>query len=66
MSLIEVAGGRVLSDNKDCLIVELTSSEIAILRFAQILEAHGELLEVVRSGALGISRQDHVLHVVEP
>jgi len=65
-SLIDVAGGRVLSDNKDCLIVELTSSEVAILRFAQSVEAHGELLEIVRSGALGISRQDQVLHVVEP
>ena len=46
--------------------VELASTETAIVRFTQGLEALGELLEIVRSGVLGISRQDHVLHVVEP
>jgi acetolactate synthase I/III small subunit len=65
-ALVEQSGGRVLSEGNECHIVELTSSEGAINQFTQSLEAHGELLEVVRSGALGISRQDHVLHVVEP
>ncbi|MEO8308371.1 MAG: acetolactate synthase small subunit [Pseudomonadota bacterium] len=65
-ALVEQSGARILSEAHDCHIVELTSSEGAINQFTQRLEAHGELLEVVRSGALGISRQDHVLHVVEP
>jgi acetolactate synthase I/III small subunit len=65
-ALVDQAGARVLSDDNDRHIVELVSSETAIVRFAQSLEAHGELLEIVRSGVLGISRQDHVLHVVEP
>jgi acetolactate synthase-1/3 small subunit len=65
-ALVEQSGGRILSEGHDCNIVELTSSEGAITQFAQRLEAHGELLEIVRSGALGISRQERILHVVEP
>lgn len=65
-ALVEQAGARVLSEGNDCHIVELTSSEAAINQFAQRLEAHGELLEIVRSGALGISRQERILHVIEP
>lgn len=65
-ALVEQAGARVLSEGSDCHIVELTSSEAAINQFAQRLEAHGELLEIVRSGALGISRQERILHVIEP
>lgn len=65
-ALVEQAGARILSENSDCHIVELTSSEAAIHQFAQRLEAHGELLEIVRSGALGLSRQERILHVVEP
>ena len=65
-ALVEQSGGRILSEGHDCHILELTSSEADINQFAQRLEAHGDLLEIVRSGALGISRQDHVLHVVEP
>jgi acetolactate synthase-1/3 small subunit len=65
-ALVQQSGGRVLSEANDCHIVELTSSEVAITQFARRLAAHGELLEIVRSGALGISRQDRILHVVEP
>jgi acetolactate synthase-1/3 small subunit len=65
-ALVDAAGGRILSDGSDCHIVELTSSEAEINAFAQRLEAHGELLEIVRSGALGLSRQERILHVVEP
>ena len=46
-ALVDGAGGRVLSDDNDCHIVELTSSESEINKFAQRLEAHGELLEIV-------------------
>jgi acetolactate synthase I/III small subunit len=65
-ALVDQVGGRILSENNDYLILELTSSEVAIHQFAQRLEAHGELLEIVRSGALGISCQERILHVVEP
>jgi acetolactate synthase I/III small subunit len=63
--LVEKAGGRVLSDERDCLIVELTSSEAAITELAAVLAKQTELLEIVRSGALGLSRQERTLHVVE-
>jgi acetolactate synthase I/III small subunit len=63
--MVEQAGGRVLSDASDCHIVELTSSEAAINELTLRLAAQTELLEVVRSGALGISRQERILHVVE-
>jgi acetolactate synthase I/III small subunit len=63
--LVEKAGGRVLSDERDCLIVELTSSEAAITELAAALATQAELLEIVRSGALGLSRQERTLHVVE-
>jgi acetolactate synthase I/III small subunit len=65
-ALVEQAGARILSENSDCHIFELTSSEAAIHQFAQRLEAHGQLLEIVRSGALGLARQERILHVVEP
>jgi acetolactate synthase-1/3 small subunit len=62
---VTAAGGRILADERDCLIVELTSSEAAISELARNLAAQSELLEVVRSGALAMSRQEPTLHVVE-
>jgi acetolactate synthase-1/3 small subunit len=59
------AGGKVLADERDYVVVELTSSEAAINELAQALARHGELLEVVRSGALAMSRQEPTLHVVQ-
>ena len=49
-------GGRVLDPAVDGFIVELTASEAEINGFIGELARHAELLEVVRSGALGISR----------
>jgi acetolactate synthase I/III small subunit len=63
--LVEKAGGRLLADSNDCHIVELTASEAEINDLTTKLEIQAELLEVVRSGALGISLQDRILHVVE-
>jgi acetolactate synthase small subunit len=45
--------------------VEIASSEAAISALAQGLSSHAELLEIVRSGALAMSRQARILHVVE-
>jgi acetolactate synthase-1/3 small subunit len=64
-ALVEAAGGRVLSDSNECHIVELTSSEAEINELTHKLAAQAELLEIVRSGALGLSRQARILHVVE-
>ncbi len=59
-------GGRVLDPATDWFIVELLGSEAEINGFMRELANHGELLEVVRSGALGISRSNRTLRLVEP
>ena len=64
-ALVERAGGRILSDGTDCHIVELASSEAEISSLALALADQSELLEIVRSGALAMSRQERILHVVE-
>ena len=64
-ALLAKAGGKVLSDERDCQIVEITSSEAAITELAKTLGATAELLEIVRSGALAMLRQERILHVVE-
>ena len=58
-------GGRVLDPSSECFIVELLGSEAEINGFMRELATHAELFEVVRSGALGISRSQRVLRVVE-
>jgi len=50
------AGGRVLDPASDGFIVELTANEAEIDKFIVDLGQGAQLLEVVRSGALGISR----------
>jgi acetolactate synthase I/III small subunit len=49
-------GGRVLDPALESFIVELTASEAEINAFIAELAARAELIEVVRSGALGVSR----------
>ncbi len=53
---IKEAGGRILSDEADSFTIELTDSEAQINRFIAQVGSYGEVLEVVRSGALAISR----------
>lgn len=65
LKLVDAAGGRVINEERDCVVVELTSSEAAISELARELAGSCELLEVVRSGALAMSRQEPALHVVE-
>jgi acetolactate synthase-1/3 small subunit len=57
-------GGRVLDPAPDGFIVELTASEAEIDSFTADLARGAELLEVVRSGALGIGRNARPLRVV--
>src|SRR5271156_4013625 len=49
-------GGRVIDPAPDGFIVELTGSEAEVNTFVNELAHDAELLEVVRSGALGIAR----------
>jgi acetolactate synthase-1/3 small subunit len=55
------AGGRVLWDAADSFTIELTSSEADIHRFMAEVSSYGEVLEVVRSGALAIQKGKEVL-----
>ncbi len=64
-ALLTQAGARVLSEERDCLIVELASSEAAITELARTLAGTAELLEIVRSGPLAMLRHEPILHVVE-
>jgi acetolactate synthase-1/3 small subunit len=57
-------GGRVLDPALDGFVVELTASEAEVNAFIAELAQNGELLEVVRSGALGIGRNARQLRVV--
>ncbi len=54
--IVQKAGGRVLSDAAESFTVELTDSEAQINRFIAEVGSFGEVLEVVRSGALAILR----------
>jgi acetolactate synthase I/III small subunit len=55
-SCVQRAGGKVLSDDAESFTVEVTDSEAQINRFIAEAGSIGELLEVVRSGALAILR----------
>jgi len=60
-SAAQRAGGRVLWDSADSFTIELTSNEAEINRFIAEVSAYGEVLEVVRSGALAIQKGKETL-----
>jgi acetolactate synthase-1/3 small subunit len=60
-SAAQRAGGRVLWDAADSFTVELTSNEAEINRFIAEVSNFGQVLEVVRSGALAIQKGKEVL-----
>jgi len=64
-ALLRRVGGKVLSSNPSSYIVELTSTEIEIGEFIANVAVFGEIVEVVRSGVLGISRTNPRLHAVK-
>ena len=64
-ALLRRAGGKVLSSNPSSFIMELAGTEVEIGEFIANASAFGEIVEVVRSGALGISRANLRLHAVE-
>jgi acetolactate synthase I/III small subunit len=53
---VQRAGGKILSDDAESFTVELTDSESQINRFIAEAGNFGEVIEVVRSGALAILR----------
>ena len=53
-ALVTESAGRILSGSLASFVVELTSSEALVSRFLAQASQYGEVLEVVRSGALGI------------
>ncbi|HEX4025588.1 MAG TPA: acetolactate synthase small subunit [Steroidobacteraceae bacterium] len=57
-------GGHVLDPDGEYLIVELLGSEAEVSAHLRELATHAELIEVVRSGALGLSRDQPALRVV--
>lgn len=64
-TLLRRVGGKILSNNPSSYIVELTSTEIEIGEFIANVASFGEIIEVVRSGVLGISRANLKLHAVK-
>lgn len=64
--LVVRSGGRVLDPGTEGFIVELTASEAEVNAFVVDLSRNAELLEVVRSGALGIPRTARALRVAVP
>ena len=64
-ALLRRVGGRVLAPNPSSYIVELTSTETEVGEFIAKVAAFGEIVEVVRSGVLGISRANPRLHIVK-
>jgi acetolactate synthase-1/3 small subunit len=64
-TLLRKLGGRVLSTNPSSYIVELTSTEREVGEFIGAVAAFGEIVEVVRSGVLGMSRANPRLHAVK-
>ncbi len=63
-TLVRRAGGKVLSANPSSYIVEFTSTETEIGELIANLSAFGEIVEVVRSGVLGMARGNPRLHVI--
>jgi acetolactate synthase I/III small subunit len=57
------SGGRVLDPAMEGFIVELTASEAEVNGFVAELSRRADLLEVVRSGTLGIGRSARPLRV---
>lgn len=60
-STAATAGAKVLWEDATSAVLELTDSEAQLNRFIALCGAHGEVLEVVRSGALAILRSDETL-----
>lgn len=63
-ALVRRAGGKVLAANPSSYIAELASTEIEVGEFITNVATFGEIVELVRSGVLGISRVNPRMHAV--
>jgi acetolactate synthase-1/3 small subunit len=54
--LVEDAGARLLADDPSCCVIEVTGREAQVSRFLAQASQRGDVLEVVRSGALGVAK----------
>jgi acetolactate synthase-1/3 small subunit len=64
-TLTRLVGGKLLSPKPSSFIVELTGTEAEITEYIANAGAFGDIVEVVRSGVLGISRANPRLHLVK-
>jgi|SRR5450631_234393 acetolactate synthase-1/3 small subunit len=64
-AVLRRAAGRVLSSDPSSYIVELTGTELEIGEFIANIGAYGKIIEVVRSGVLGIARSDPRLKIIK-
>jgi acetolactate synthase-1/3 small subunit len=64
-ALLRRVGGKALSSSPSSYIVELAGTEAEIGEFIADVGEFGEILEVVRSGVLGMARSNPRLHVVK-
>ena len=62
-ALLHRAGGKTLSSDPESFIAELAGTEFEIGEFIAGVDAFGDIIEVVRSGALGIARGNPRLHL---
>jgi acetolactate synthase I/III small subunit len=58
---IDKAGAKILSDDPNSFVIELIDSEARISHFIGIASNYGDVLEVVRSGALAVLRGGQTL-----
>jgi acetolactate synthase-1/3 small subunit len=59
------AGGKALCCEPSSYVVELAGTELEIGEFIANVGPFGDIIEVVRSGALGIARGDPRLHLIK-
>ena len=64
-AVVRGAGGKVLSSDPSSYVAELASTEFEIGEFIADIAAFGEIIEVVRSGVLGMAHNNPRLHLVK-
>jgi acetolactate synthase I/III small subunit len=64
-ALLRRAGGKALSSSPASYIVELAGTESEIGEFIANIGSFGDIIEVVRSGVLGIARSNPRLHAIK-
>ena len=62
---VQQVGGKVLGTSADLIIAELTANESEVTAFIGEMATKGELVEIVRSGALALARDGRTLRIVQ-